>query len=103
MEADPAGGPPGIALDSQVMEGRAAIGGQGIAILNLFLWKAEVEAGLLVEAMPSYVREIASYWIVYPPHARNTPKVKAFRDWISAEFVAAIADDPQGRYLPRDE
>uniref|UniRef100_UPI0003697441 LysR substrate-binding domain-containing protein n=1 Tax=Sphingobium xenophagum TaxID=121428 RepID=UPI0003697441 len=102
VEADPAGGPPGIALDSQVMEGRAAIGGQGIAILNLFLWKAEVEAGLLVEAMPSYVREIASYWIVYPPHARNTPKVKAFRDWISAEFAAAIADDPQGRYLPRD-
>lgn len=67
------------------------------------MWKAEVEAGLLVEAMPSYVREIASYWIVYPPHARNTPKVKAFRDWISAEFAAAIADDPQGRYLPRDE
>jgi LysR family glycine cleavage system transcriptional activator len=102
VEADPADSPPGIALDSQVMEGRAAIGGQGIAILNHFLWKAEVEAGLLVEAMSSYVREAASYWIVYPSHARNTPKVKAFRDWISAEFAAAIADDKEGRFLPRD-
>ncbi|MBJ7377132.1 LysR substrate-binding domain-containing protein, partial [Sphingobium sp.] len=100
VEADPAAGPPGIALDSQVMEGRAAIGGQGVAILNHFLWKMEIESGLLVEAVPSYVREIASYWVVYPPHARNTPKVKAFRDWIVAEFAAEIAADPEGRYLP---
>ncbi|MFN3797032.1 MAG: LysR substrate-binding domain-containing protein, partial [Sphingobium yanoikuyae] len=101
VEADPADGPPGIALDSQVMEGRAAIAGQGVAILNHFLWKAEVEAGQLVEAVPSYVREIASYWLVYPPHVRNTPKIKAFRDWISAEFASAIAADPDARFLPR--
>lgn len=101
VEADPADGPPGIALDSQVMEGRAAIAGQGVAILNHFLWKAEVETGQLVEAVPSYVREIASYWLVYPPHARNTPKIKAFRDWISAEFASAIAADPDARFLPR--
>lgn len=92
---------PGIALDSQVMEGRAAMAGQGVAIVNLFLWKAEVEAGLLVEAVPSYVQERASYWVAYPPHARNTPKVKAFRDWISAEFAKEIAADPDARYLPR--
>lgn len=101
VEDDPAAGPPGIALDSQVMEGRAAIAGQGIAILNHFLWKTEVETGLLVEAVPSYVREFASYWIVYPSHARNTPKVKAFRDWICGEFAEAVAADPDGVYLPR--
>lgn len=103
VEADPADGPPGIALDSQVMEGRAAMAGQGVAIVNLFLWKAEVEAGLLVQAVPSYVREIASYWVVYPPHARNTPKVKAFRDWISAQFAAEVAADAEGTYLPRQD
>ncbi|MFB0872233.1 MULTISPECIES: transcriptional regulator GcvA [unclassified Sphingobium] len=101
VEDDPAVGPPGIALDSQVMEGRAAIAGQGVAILNHFLWKAEIEAGLLVEAVPSYVRELASYWIVYPSHARNTPKVKAFRDWICAEFADAVSADPDGVYFPR--
>jgi LysR family glycine cleavage system transcriptional activator len=92
---------PAIALDSQAMEGRAAMAGQGVAIVKMYLWKAEIEAGLLVEAVPSYVRERASYWIVYQPHARNAPKVKAFRDWISAEFAAEIAADPQGIYLPR--
>ncbi|MET0371155.1 MAG: LysR substrate-binding domain-containing protein [Sphingobium sp.] len=93
--------PLGIALDSQVMEGRAAMAGQGVAIVNLFMWKAEVEAGLLVEAVPSYVRERASYWVAYEPHARNAPKVKAFRDWITAAFAAEIASDPAGVYLPR--
>jgi len=101
VEADGKALPPGIALDSQVMEGRAAMAGQGVAIVNLFLWKAEVEAGLLVEAVPSYVKERASYWVVYPPHARNAPKVKAFRDWIRAEFAREIAADPEGRFLPR--
>jgi LysR family glycine cleavage system transcriptional activator len=93
--------PPAIALDSQVMEGRAAMAGQGIAILNLFMWKAEIEAGLLVEAVPSYVQERASYWVAYPPHTRNAPKVKAFRDWMRAEFAREVAADPQGRFLPR--
>ncbi|MCP1471332.1 LysR family glycine cleavage system transcriptional activator [Sphingobium sp. OAS761] len=102
VEENPAVGPPGIALDSQVMEGRAAMAGQGVAIVNLFLWKAEVEAGLLVEAMPSYVRERASYWIVYPPHARNIAKVKAFRDWIADEFAQEKAADAEGRFLPPD-
>ncbi|WP_336959747.1 LysR substrate-binding domain-containing protein [Sphingobium aquiterrae] len=91
-----------IALDSQVLEGRAALAGQGIAILNMYLWRQEIEAGLLVEAVPSFVREGVSYWVVSPAHARNTPKVKAFRDWIVAEFAAAHASDPQGIFLPRD-
>lgn len=97
-----AAGPPAIALDSQVMEGRAAMAGQGVAILTHYFWKAEVEAGLLVEAVPSYVRDKASYWIVYPPPARNAHKIKAFRDWICAEMAADIAADTAGRYLPRD-
>jgi LysR family glycine cleavage system transcriptional activator len=100
VEHDRGAGPPAIALDSQVMEGRAAMAGQGVAILNTYLWKAEIEAGLLVEAVPSNMVESRSYWVVYPHHARNTPKVKAFRDWICAEFAAEQAKDPEGRYMP---
>ena len=77
----------GIRLDSQTMEGRAALAGQGIAILSSYLWKAEVDAGLLVEAFPSDVAPPMSYWVAHPPHNRNVPKVKAFRDWIAAEFA----------------
>ncbi|AUW58267.1 LysR family transcriptional regulator [Sphingobium sp. SCG-1] len=81
----------GIQLDSQIMESRVALAGQGIAILSSFLWKAELDAGLLVEAFPSDAIYPMSYWTVHPSHNRNVPKVKAFRDWISAEFVAHAA------------
>ncbi|RVT43165.1 LysR substrate-binding domain-containing protein [Sphingobium algorifonticola] len=81
----------GISLDSQAMEGRLAIAGQGIAILSVRLWQAEIRAGLLVEAMPSQVLHPMRYWIVHPPHNRNVPKVKAFRDWLATTFASEEA------------
>lgn len=93
-------GPPPIMLDSQQMEGRAAIAGQGIAILSPFFWRAEMEAGLLVEPISSYIIETRRYRVVYPHAHRNLPKVKAFRDWIREEIAAERASDPQGRFIP---
>jgi len=28
-----------------------------------------------------------SYWLVYPEHRRNTPKVRRFRDWLLNEIA----------------
>ena len=90
----------GMRLDSQVMEGNAAIAGQGIAIVNIALWRSDIAAGRLVRP----VREIAfgrgHYWLVYPPGARAAPKVKAFAEWIAAEMALDAADDADGTYLP---
>jgi LysR family glycine cleavage system transcriptional activator len=90
-----------IALDSQMMEGRAALAGQGVAILNPFFWQTEIEAGLLIEPVPSDVVEGRRYWVVYPTAHRNQPKIKAFRDWIMAEMAEEQARDVEGRYLPK--
>ncbi|HEY1124732.1 MAG TPA: LysR substrate-binding domain-containing protein [Sphingobium sp.] len=95
-------GPPPLVLDSQQMEGRAAIAGQGIAILSPFFWRAEIEAGQLVEPVPSYVIETRRYRVVYPHANRNLPKIKAFRDWIRAEMAAERTSDPEGRFIPLD-
>lgn len=72
----------GIALGSQHMEGRAAIAGQGVAIVNPQLWRNEFAAGLLVEPVASHVIDPYSFWVVHPPLSRNVPKVKAFREWM---------------------
>jgi LysR family glycine cleavage system transcriptional activator len=96
-------GPPPLVLDSQQMEGRAAIAGQGIAILSPFFWRAEIEAGLLVEPIPSQILETRTYRVVYPHANRNLPKVKAFRDWIREEMAAERASDPHGRFIPCSE
>ncbi|CAN5178349.1 transcriptional regulator GcvA [soil metagenome] len=72
----------GIALGSQHVEGRAAVHGQGVAILNPALWPDEFAAGLLIEPVPSQVIDPYSFWVVHPPLSRNVPKVKAFREWM---------------------
>lgn len=97
------GGHRGLYLDSQAMEGRAAMTGQGVAIVSAFLWRAELEAGQLIEAFPSRVVIPMAYWLVYPSHTRNVPKVKAFRDWVTAEFERERALDPDGLFLPHEE
>lgn len=84
---EPGEGPPALALDSQVLEGRAAMAGQGIAILIPWFWRREIAAGLLVEPVPSDVPEVMHYWVAYPHANRNLPRIKLFRDWIAAEFA----------------
>lgn len=73
-----------IRLDSQMIEGSAAIAGQGIAMLDPALWEDELEDGRLVQLGPAIYGR-SSLWVVCPEHQRNQPKVKLFRDWVIAE------------------
>ena len=93
----------GVRLDSQVMEGNAAMAGQGVAIVNVSLWRNEIAAGRLVRLLPSVALGRRHYWLVYPPHKRNAPKVKAFAEWIAAELAIDAADDQDGIYVPPEE
>lgn len=89
---------PAIRLDSQMIEGSAALAGQGIAMLDLALWADEIGDGRLVRLGPAIYGR-SSVWVVCPEHQRNRPKVKAFRDWLVAEaenhpMRAIIRRDP---------
>lgn len=72
----------GVRMDSQLMEGRAAIAGHGFAVLNPMMWQSEIRAGLLVDPIGRHVLDPASLWLVCPEHRRGVPKVRAFRDWL---------------------
>lgn len=88
----------GVRLDSQVMEGNAAMAGQGIAILNAALWTREIAAGRLVRLLPLVAFGRRHYWLVYPEARRNAAKVKAFRAWLESEMRAAAAEDQDGAF-----
>jgi LysR family glycine cleavage system transcriptional activator len=90
----------GVRLDSQVMEGNAAMAGQGIAILNPALWRNELRAGRLIQPLPQIAFGRRCYWLVYPEHKRNAPKIKAFRAWIEGEMRADSHDDKSGVFAP---
>jgi LysR family glycine cleavage system transcriptional activator len=80
---------PGLRMDVQQIEGNAAIAGQGVALLMPELWRGEIAAGRLVQPFPIAPTDEGGVWLVYPDHKRNSPKVRAFRDWVLAEAAAA--------------
>ena len=79
----------GIALDSQQIEGRAALAGQGVAMVTPFLWAAELASGRLVQPFDLVGDDEWSIWLVYPPARRNLAKVRAWRDWLLEEVTRA--------------
>lgn len=81
---------PAMRLNSQIMEGRAAIAGQGVAIVNPLLWQAELASGLLVQPFPG-VDGHQDFWVVYPEERAAVPKIRAFRDWIMAEGATGLS------------
>lgn len=86
----------GIRLDSQPLEGAAAMAGQGVAILNPVFWRAELAAGRLVQLGDAMLGG-RSIWLVCTEHKRGARKVRAFRDWIRSE----IASDPDAAIITR--
>lgn len=76
-----------IHVDSQVIEGMAALAGEGIAMLTPRFWPFELATGRLVQIFP-HVGGGGSFWLVYPEHRHAAPKVKAFREWLLSEVRA---------------
>ncbi|MFN4010552.1 MAG: LysR substrate-binding domain-containing protein [Pannonibacter sp.] len=76
-------------LGAQILEANAAAAGQGVAILTPWFYRDEIERGRLVQPFPLTCDDGSGYWLCYPPARRNSPKVKAFRQWI----VAAMLED----------
>ena len=72
---------PDSQMGDQHLAARAAIGGQGLAILSPGFYTMEIENGLLLQSFDT-VAESRSYWLCYPENRRNVPKIRAFRDWI---------------------
>ena len=76
----------GVTMDSQAHCGHAAIAGQGVALLTPFFWRSDMAEGRLVRPFPNEVDTDNGYWLVYPDHRRNLPKVRRFREWLLAEI-----------------
>ena len=78
----------GLKLDSQAIEGAAAIAGQGVAILSPQMWTRELADGRLVAPFPEVALTGTSFWLVYPEGRRNVGKIRSFRAWLLKEVAA---------------
>jgi LysR family glycine cleavage system transcriptional activator len=92
--------PPSVQLESQVLQGQAAIAGHGVAVLSPPMWQRAIDAGQLVQPIKRTAYWRNSFWLVYPAHRKRQRKVAAFRTWLLAEVAASLRDDPFGALAP---
>jgi len=90
----------GIRLDSQALEGNAALAGHGVGLLTPLYWRGELAAGRLVQPFDLVVVSGPALWLVYPEHKRGRAKIRAFRDWLLAEMAAEAEMAPADAFKP---
>lgn len=60
----------------------AAMAGRGVTMLTPAFFKDDIAAGRLIQPFDLLAPAGRGYYLVYPESRRNSPKIKAFRDWI---------------------
>ena len=76
----------GIRVQNQQLAGRAALAGQGVAVLTPTFFAEELSSGRLVQPFDLVRKSREShYWLVYAEARRRVPKIRAFRDWLLQE------------------
>lgn len=81
---------PSLTLGTQVHEARAAMAGEGVALLTPRFFRFELATGLLVQPFETLATNGMSYWLVYPTARRNRPAIRAFRKFILSEAAADV-------------
>ena len=57
------------------------------------MFKPAIEAGLLAQPFRHVALYRNGFWLVYPEHKRNLPKVRALRDWLLKSVKEAAGKD----------
>ncbi|HLY78601.1 MAG TPA: transcriptional regulator GcvA [Caulobacteraceae bacterium] len=76
---------PGLRFTYAHMALQAAVAGQGVALGSTVLAADDLALGNLVRPLAESTMSRYAYWFVCPPDAADRPKVKAFREWVTAE------------------
>lgn len=89
-----------VLFDSQVLDGQAALAGQGVAVMCPAMFTNAIARGELVLLSDRPAYDARSLWLCYPENKRRQAKVKAFCEWLLAEVRTDLADDRFGSLVP---
>ena len=79
-----------------------AVSGMGVALAQSTLVSADLAEGRLVRPFSVSIPVESAFFIVGPPATFETPKIKAFRDWLHEEMrTASAASDRPARAARR--
>lgn len=77
-----------LELNVQLHEARAAMAGEGVALLTPRFFRFELATGALVQPFETLGTNGRAYFLVYPPARRNRPAIRALRRFLMAEVAA---------------
>jgi len=76
----------GIELDSQLQEASTVQAGFGIAMMTPLLWRAELDAGRLVQPFDTLYQPGTAHYLVHRENRVGVRKIERFREWLRAEL-----------------
>ena len=85
IDATDFGGQAKQSFGPQVLEATAAIAGQGVAMLTPAFFRTALRSGQLIRPFDLCCSDGTAYWLTHAEVFRNTPKIRAFRDWLTGE------------------
>ncbi|ALH81881.1 LysR substrate-binding domain-containing protein [Sphingopyxis macrogoltabida] len=77
----------GVELDSQLQEASAVQAGFGIAMMTPLLWRAELDAGRLVQPFATLYEPGTAHYLVHRENRVGVRKIERFREWLRAELA----------------
>lgn len=80
----------------------AAAAGMGIALLPLFLARAEVDAGRLCQPVPTTLQRRQGYYLLHSPDAGVSSPVRLFCDWLRQEVAEQVQPAPSWFHHKQD-
>ena len=78
-----------IDVDTQQMAVILAVSGSGIALVSPAFAKDDLSSGRLIQLFDVMAKSGSNYHLAYSEARRNTPKIRAFREWILKEAGTA--------------
>jgi AraC-like DNA-binding protein len=79
---EPIEAPPGVEMRAQLLDGLAAMSGQGIAMLTPLFWTEELSDGRLVRPLPQVMNGTEVNSLVYPRARAHWPKIRRLSEWL---------------------
>ena len=74
-----------IDVNTQQMAAILAVAGSGIALVSPAFVGEDMKSGRLIQLFDVMAKSGSEYFLAYSEARRNTPKIRAFREWILKE------------------
>jgi DNA-binding transcriptional LysR family regulator len=78
----------GLVFDTSLLAAQYALSGEGLALVDVNLFKDDIVAGRLVRPFDITLDEGFGYYLVTHPEALSDPAIALFRSWLIEQFGA---------------